>query len=571
MDSFNIRSILKAASIRLIIAILTASVLACGGAGKRGDVGETQQDNDQFSSYRAYDHFVKGDLYEQSGNFDAAAEEYRKALIFDPRSTEIRRALSEIYFQQRKFDEAAILRSEIPEKNASDYNFIADCLRFTRELESAATFYKRSLELDSAQYLPRLYLAKLYQFMGKNREAEEQYLGLIGFAPDKVEAYLELADFYLKDGRTDSAFEIYEKAARSDTNDIRPIIGMASIYLAKNDTLKADSLYFSIARGNWDDIDLLRTLIISFYTIGKFDRAEQIAARIAELAPDDVSAQRRYAMILFGNRKFADAESLMTGIERTGGADATLYYYLARIKQDQREFGKSEEYYRKSLVLTDTLIDAWINLALVIDEQDRYHEAIGIMRDAVERLPDDTTSILFYTSMIHSKNEKYELARDGYRRLLKSNPDEISFRFNLAAAQERLGNYDDAEKEFRWIIKEDPKNALALNYLGYMFADRGVNLEEAKRLIEGALEIEPDNGAFLDSYAWVFYKMGRYEEALTQMKKAVLTEMDDPVVYDHQGDIYFALNQEELARQSWEKALELKPDDEAVRVKLNPR
>lgn len=554
---------------KIPIILVAVVLVACGGAARKEPIAS--EEPDQFSSYRAYDHFVKGDLYEQSGNYDSAAEEYRKALIFDPKSVEIRRSLSEVYFQQRKFDEAAILRSEIAEKTADDYNFIADCLRFTKDLESAASFYKRSLELDSLQYIPRLYLAKIYSYLGKGREAEQQLKELLKVAPDKTEAYLELAEFYVDEKNLDKAFGAYKEAAESDTADIRPVIGMAGIYLARNDTVQAESLYFAVARRNWDDIELLSGLIISFYAIQRYNEAEEIAARIVELAPQDISAQRRYAMILYGNRKFPKAESLMTEIENRGGADAALYYYLARIKQDQKEYAKSEGYFRKSLALADTLIDSWINLAMVVDEQDRYGEALGVMRDAMERLPEDSTAILFYTSLIHSRNEQFELAKTGYERLLKSNPDDISFRFNLGAACERLGKYEDAEKEFRWIIKKDPNNALALNYLGYMFADRGVNLKESKGLIERALAIEPENGAFLDSYAWVLYKMGRYDEALEQMKKAIQFDIGDPVVYDHQGDIYFALNQDELARQSWSKALELKPDDEAIRAKLNVR
>jgi Tfp pilus assembly protein PilF len=121
------------------------------------------------------------------------------------------------------------------------------------------------------------------------------------------------------------------------------------------------------------------------------------------------------------------------------------------------------------------------------------------------------------------------------------------------------------------VIQKDPKNALALNYLGYMYADKGIKLREGKELIERALAVDPENDAYLDSYAWVLYKLGKYDDALTQMKKAIGPNTDDPLIYDHQGDIYSALKQDSLARESWEKALELNPDDQTIRAKLNPR
>ncbi len=90
-------------------------------------------------------------------------------------------------------------------------------------------------------------------------------------------------------------------------------------------------------------------------------------------------------------------------------------------------------------------------------------------------------------------------------------------------------------------------------------------------MIEDAVSIDPENGAFLDSYAWVLFKLGRYDEALVQMKEALKHDESDAILYDHQGDIYAALTSHELARESWEKALEIEPDNEEIKAKLNPR
>jgi tetratricopeptide (TPR) repeat protein len=102
-----------------------------------------------------------------------------------------------------------------------------------------------------------------------------------------------------------------------------------------------------------------------------------------------------------------------------------------------------------------------------------------------------------------------------------------------------------------------------------MYAEEGINLEEARNMIEKALAIDPDNGAFLDSYAWVLYKLGRYEDAIVPMNSAIELEQEDAILYDHQGDIYAALNQLDKAVESWKKALELDPGNEDLRAKLN--
>ncbi len=558
-------------TIRILILLLLSMIMACGGAGRKQPLATDQKQTDPFSAYRAYDHFVRGDLYEQAGKFEAAIDEYRKALIYDPGSVEIRRSLSEIYMRQRKFTEAAVLRSEIEEKNAKDYNFIGDCLRYSNDLEGAADFYRRSLEIDSTQYTTRIYLAGMLYHLEDYRRAERNFKIAVEFASSKVEGYLELASFYLRISENDKALEAYYAALEEDPADFRPALGASGIHLSRGDTTTADSICLSLLEGHRDDVQSLNSLISTFYALDRLELVEKAAKRTAELLPNDPDMQRRYAFTLFGNGNFAAAESLMITLDEKDMANGLIYYYLGRLLQRREDFSSAEDYFKKSLALEDTITYSWINLAVVTDAQDRYEEALEIMHGAYEKIPYDSFEVLYYTAIIHSRNEHYDLARDGYLRLLESRPDDIDIRFNLAASYERLGNFDGAEKEFQWIIERAPEHALALNYLGYMYADNGIKLKKALQMIKDAVSIDPENGAFLDSYAWVLFKLGRYDEALVQMKEAIKHDESDAILYDHQGDIYAALTSHELARESWEKALKIEPDNEEIKAKLNPR
>jgi tetratricopeptide (TPR) repeat protein len=108
-----------------------------------------------------------------------------------------------------------------------------------------------------------------------------------------------------------------------------------------------------------------------------------------------------------------------------------------------------------------------------------------------------------------------------------------------------------------------------MNYLGYMWADKGVNLDEAQRLITQALEIEPDNGAYLDSLGWVYFKQGKYADALAQLRKAEgKLKEPDPTVFEHLGDVLDKLGQREEAVGYWKKAAELDPKNEELARKL---
>jgi tetratricopeptide (TPR) repeat protein len=143
------------------------------------------------------------------------------------------------------------------------------------------------------------------------------------------------------------------------------------------------------------------------------------------------------------------------------------------------------------------------------------------------------------------------------------------FYFQVGACSERTGDYKRAEENFETCLKMAPDWPEALNYLGYMWAERGEKLDRAREMIEKAVKAEPKNGAFLDSLAWVLFKQNQPQEALPYALQAVEnTPKADPTVFDHLGDIYAALNQPEKARASWQKALELEPN-EAIKKKLD--
>ncbi len=112
-----------------------------------------------------------------------------------------------------------------------------------------------------------------------------------------------------------------------------------------------------------------------------------------------------------------------------------------------------------------------------------------------------------------------------------------------------------AETYFRQALDLDPNNAMTLNYLGYMFADKGLRLPEAIKLIRKAVEQEPMNGAYLDSLGWVYFKMGEYEMAEDNLRQAVERDQTDPTVHDHLGDLYEKTGRIRLAAAQWELSI----------------
>src|SRR5207244_8334356 len=141
--------------------------------------------------------------------------------------------------------------------------------------------------------------------------------------------------------------------------------------------------------------------------------------------------------------------------------------------------------------------------------------------------------------------------------------------FQLGVVYEKQAKFDDAVRQFREVITLDPKHAEAYNYVGYMSAERGQNLDEAIQLISKAISLEPENGYFIDSLGWAYYQQGKYPDALRELRRAVERAKEDPVILEHLGDAYVKNGLDSDAVAVWEKALKLDPTADGVKKKLD--
>ena len=148
------------------------------------------------------------------------------------------------------------------------------------------------------------------------------------------------------------------------------------------------------------------------------------------------------------------------------------------------------------------------------------------------------------------------------------NSSHWSLFYSRGICNDQLKNWDLAESDFRMALKLEPDQPQVLNYLGYSFVDRGINLDEALGMIERAVAARPDEGFIVDSLAWALFRMGRFDEALAPMEKASLLEPVDAIVTDHLGDVYWSVGRKREADFQWRRALSFEPDEaDATRIR----
>jgi tetratricopeptide (TPR) repeat protein len=144
------------------------------------------------------------------------------------------------------------------------------------------------------------------------------------------------------------------------------------------------------------------------------------------------------------------------------------------------------------------------------------------------------------------------------------------FYFDYGAAADQAGLYDKAADLLKKSIALDPANAAeAYNYVGYMWAEHNMHLDEAEEMLAHALELDPNNGAYLDSLGWIHFRKGKYDVALNDLLRATQNlSHDDPVVFEHVGDTCAKLNRIPQALEYWQKAMVLNPGNKTLAEKI---
>jgi tetratricopeptide (TPR) repeat protein len=249
-----------------------------------------------------------------------------------------------------------------------------------------------------------------------------------------------------------------------------------------------------------------------------------------------------------------EAAATFSKAKEASGGDQTFDLYLAQAYVSARRFPEAlhalEDMRRKDP--TDARVAQLEARALA--GVGRRADAIASLQELIATDAGQPSAYLSLADMLVDEGrsaEAYAVLDTAAARF----PDNLAVPFQRGALYERAHDYDRAEQAFRVVIAREPGHAQALNYLGYMLVERGERLDEAVRLIDRALAIDPGNGSYLDSLGWAYFKLHRHEDARKQLTEAAAQLPSNSVVQDHLGDVLAALGRHADAIAAWQRAL----------------
>jgi tetratricopeptide (TPR) repeat protein len=481
-------------------------------------------------------HLLLGQLYSVKHDKAKAEAEFQAAQAIEPASEDVVLNLSRLYAESGDLKRAAEIIEAVPvDDRSSKMEFaLGAAYEQLKEPKKSIAAYQRATDmepenLDAVRALGQALLAD-----NQLDAALKQFQALTDADPDDAAALNRISEIQRRQGKYAQALITVRKARAKDPN---------SLEAGYNEGLLLDVL------GRYDE------------AIGVYKQMDDLTSHANGAYTQEEKANRsifleRLGAVYTEQNKTTEAVAAFQKMIDLGG-DAAKRGYQGQVDayRDAHMFDEATQVCRKAVAANPNDRDLKLLLAYELADTGKLDEGLSL---ANSLLKGDATDRDVYAqiSQIQSRLHHWKEAEEA---LAKEEPysngkdeDKANFYFQKGSLAENEKHYEQAEEYFHKVLAIEPDNAITLNNLGYMLADKTSRYSDALKYVRKAVELEPMNGAYLDSLGWAYYKLGQYEQAEDYLRKAVERTSTDPAVHDHLGDLYEKTGRIRLAAAQWE-------------------
>lgn len=483
-----------------------------------------------------------GQLYGLDHDSAKAEEQFKAAQKIDGNNEEVVLSIARQYSEQGDLNRAAKVIGDVPESD-------------------------RTGRMDFA-------LAGLYDQLKRPKDAVSAYQAAVGRDPDNTDAKRGLAGALAASGQMDAAAKVNTEILGTDPQDPRALVRQAEIQRQRGEyeqaltTLKKAEANVS----NGGDQELTYNEALVYDGLGRLDDAiKTIKGLLASTASPDgkytdgAQSNRALFLELLGNvaRQAGDTGQAIAAYRQLAdmGGDFVSRASDAQVDtyRDAHQWDKALQVAADAAKAMPSNHDVQLTYARQLADSGKVEEGLKLAQAQLAGTPDDR-EVYFDLADMDVRAKRWKDASQAFDKAetLSTKPEDKVLLYYFrgdAAMREKL--YDEAELEFRKGLAIDPKNASIMNDLGYMYAERGIKLEDAITMLKMAVLSDPQNYAFLDSLGWAYYKQGQYAMAEDYERKAALRISNDPTVLDHLGEIEAKNGKLQQAIVDWQKSLHL--------------
>jgi tetratricopeptide (TPR) repeat protein len=554
----------------LVLLLALAAAHPCAAAPSR----PSPSDLADAAREASLQHYLRGVYLEGIGDLRGALREVGLALAADPAAPDLALKMSDLALQAG--DGAAGLEYArralaLGEKSGRAHFLAGAALAGTGRAQDARVEFERAAAIDSTDQQTLQALGRLAEELGDLPAARDVYARAFRLDPEDDETAYRLGMIEARLEHWGQADTLLAQVAES--NPHLPALAVTRAFVAERQGRVAEA-----ARGYEAHLKLFptdratrRRLVQAYARLEDRPAATKDARALYDQAPDDFDAGRVLASLYLSQKRNDDAVGVVRSLRKhlKGEIDASAFAVAVLLHVGREADARAEADALTRERPKDSR--AWIVAAEAWSAKDgdagdakeadlRYAKAESVLPDSLGARTELARSF--------SRTRRFDRAEKVLEGALLGEPKDARLWLELAFARERRKDVPGAEEAARKSLDLEPKNGQALNFLGYLYADYKVKVDQAVPLIEQALALDPDNPYYIDSLGWAYFRLGRLEDARGQLERAVALGGEEAEVLEHLADVYVALDRNKDAKSMYQKALQLDPTKESLSRKL---
>jgi tetratricopeptide (TPR) repeat protein len=488
------------------------------------------------------------DIYSDQGKISDAAPLAEKAVGLDPANKWYKILLIQLDQAQGNYTDAAKLIDELIAAEPDNIEYYEDeALNdiYNSDYKSAVKSYDILEQKMGVNEDISVQKEKIYIMMGKPEKAVEEIKKLTIAFPDEPR-YLEmLAELYMTTGMDEDALAVYNQILKIDPEDPYINISLSDYYRKKGDREKSFE-YLKAGFANPKlDIDSKVNILLAYYSVTEMyssfkDEAFELATILIKTHPDDPKAHSIYADFLVQDKRYNEARQEFLKVI---SLDSTKYLVWEQLLFVESQLGDDPAMANESKRALE-----------LFPEQPMLYLFAGA---ASFQLKDYAAAAKYFTNGVN-----FVVANDKMLAQFYSYQGDTYF---------QLKDNEKSDEAYEKVLKIEPDNVLVLNNYAYYLSLRGINLDKAEEMAKKAVELEPANSSYQDTYGWVLFKQGKYDQAKVWIGKALDNGEVNAVVIEHYGDVMWKLDDRKEAVKYWEKAKKAGEGSEFLEKKVQEK
>ncbi len=560
-----------------VLGALAIFLIGCSGSKESVSGGAGPSSVPKLPSSPSHElarqHMINGSLFELKGEYAQAVLEFQDALRYE-KSSGIYYALAKNYAALNKQSLAIDAAREAVRLDPGNLEYrrtLATSFIQVFDLDSATHQYEEIVRLDSSSLDSWFSLARLYQAR-KSDKALQTYDEIINRFGPQWEVLLQIVEMHNASGNFVKAAEAMRRMTEIDPSNLDLQQSLARAYVRADQTAEALNVYQELLERDRDNIEFIAELGGVYLLRKEYAKANEQFERV--LSPDtvEVEAKLRVGEMYFGQLEKDStiapfAQRVFERISQRHPKDWRAFWFLGAIGAITKNDSLSLVNFRRVTELASWNVDGWVYLSSVFLEKNDFHSVVTVLESALRTLPEDprVNSIL---GIAYSRLGRTEEAIRVLERARSIDPKDLNTITQLALIYDGLKRYDESDSLYEAALRLDPNNHLTLNNYGYSLSERGIQLQRALEMAKKAIEQQPENQSYLDTIGWVYFQLGMYTEAEKFVQKAIDKGNANAVLYEHLGDIYARMNDNERALEQWNIALKLDSNNSALKEKI---